>query len=156
MVQGYNIGATCESVGMVDKHVWGACGYAVWVRVPSLAPKNPDTRMGIWIFYCSFGTRKAEKKTVRWTVFPPWKSPFNFQTHPAGMWMKVEYVWCLKSIGTSALFQKFYKNTRTKKKRTPKGTLLFLVCLSLRRLCDASSGYATPPITATALLPDTS
>ena len=24
---------------MVDKHVWGACGYAVWVRVPSLAPK---------------------------------------------------------------------------------------------------------------------
>ena len=35
---GYNTKAVRESVGMVDKHVWGACGYAVGVRVPSLAP----------------------------------------------------------------------------------------------------------------------
>ena len=33
-------------------------------------------------------TRKGVKKTVRWTVFSPWESPFPFQTHPVGVWME--------------------------------------------------------------------
>ena len=37
------------------------------------------------------GGRKAAVKTVRWTVFSPWESPFRFQTHPIGMWIKSEY-----------------------------------------------------------------
>ena len=50
-----------ESVGMVDKHVWGACGYAVWVRVPSLAPKYRLPLTGRPIFLCSRdGTRKIQ------------------------------------------------------------------------------------------------
>ena len=37
------------------------------------------------------GGSKAAVKTVRWTVFSPWESPFRFQTHPIGMWIKSEY-----------------------------------------------------------------
>ena len=32
---------------------------AVWVRVPSLAPKNPSALTGIRIFYAQDGTRKS-------------------------------------------------------------------------------------------------
>ena len=35
---------------------------AVWVRVPSLAPKNPDTHSGIWIFYCLMGLERPLRK----------------------------------------------------------------------------------------------
>ena len=33
------------------------------------------------------GTRKADLKTVRWTVFPPWESPINARRIPKGMWI---------------------------------------------------------------------
>ncbi len=36
---------------------------------------NPRWDLEIFLFLREMGTRKADQKTVRWTVFPPWESP---------------------------------------------------------------------------------
>ena len=51
--------------------------FKAWVQgsSPWRATKKWDTHPGIPLFDRLLGTRKAVKKTVRWTVFRPWESP---------------------------------------------------------------------------------
>ena len=64
---------------------------------------------------------QAAVKTVRWTVFSPWESPFQFETHPVGVWSKLEPFRYQKTLVHRTFSKKSHKNTRTKILVTPCG-----------------------------------
>ena len=103
----------------------------MWVRVPSLAPKNWDTR---WVsqFFNAEGTRKAVKKTCRWHVFRPWESPFDLRRIPLGMWIKSEYLLRRKVLIRRA-FPKSPIRTLARKQDNP--NLVFPVGDEVRIIC---------------------
>ena len=62
-----------------------------WIVVPGVVGSSPITHPikkrvanATLFFYGMDGTRKADQKTVRWTVFPPWESPLGRGCIPSG------------------------------------------------------------------------
>ena len=73
------------------------------VRLSKKSYKNTRTKKsecpcGRSDFLMSDGTRKGVKKTVRWTVFREVGESLRFETHPVGMWIKLEQVRCRKTL----------------------------------------------------------
>ena len=85
--------------------------------------RTPSFRM-VFFLWNGHGTRKgggsfAAAKTVRWTVFSPWESPFLFQTRPVGVWIEWKHLVSGVSLWGYTVFVFQIKGTRTIKCNSP-------------------------------------